>query len=220
MDFMKILKSLEQALYEVMVWLVFYPLTMWRVVTAPGAMMAYADDELDDADEDRYSDKLSPPVFLALTLGLAHIIEIGLGQENNDTGFLAEDTNLLAFRAVVYSTYPLVLAVRILRMKGIALDRKTLRPPFYAQCYVAVPWAVVVTTVPLLAFAAQGETIRALLIALGGIFAMGLWYITIQARWFARMLGISVWRGLGHAVWTFIEATVLVVLITAAATAV
>lgn len=40
MDFMKILKSLEEALYEVMVWLVFYPFTMWQVMTRPGGTMA------------------------------------------------------------------------------------------------------------------------------------------------------------------------------------
>ena len=33
MDFMKLLKSLEELLYEVVSWLVFYPLTLWHSLT-------------------------------------------------------------------------------------------------------------------------------------------------------------------------------------------
>ncbi|GGA00594.1 hypothetical protein GCM10010923_06450 [Blastomonas marina] len=213
MDFMKILKSLEQALYEVMVWLVFYPLTMWRVITRPGEMMAYADDELDDEDEDRYSDKLSPPIFLAITLALSHLLEIATGQFTRQEGFLGDERNLLAFRMIVFSVFPLVLSVRLLRRQGIALDRKTLRPPFYAQCYVAAPWALVSGSAVLVAVSLRGETVEALGIALAAIAAACVWYLALQARWFARMLSIGIWRGFGLAVLTFVQATVLVLLL-------
>ena len=39
MDFMKIIESLDEALYTVMGWLVFYPLTLWRALVRPLAMM-------------------------------------------------------------------------------------------------------------------------------------------------------------------------------------
>ena len=35
MDFMKIIESLDEALYTVMGWLVFYPLTLWRALVRP-----------------------------------------------------------------------------------------------------------------------------------------------------------------------------------------
>ena len=35
MDFLKIVKSIEELLYEVMAWLVFYPKTLWRVIAHP-----------------------------------------------------------------------------------------------------------------------------------------------------------------------------------------
>lgn len=136
-----------------MVWLVFYPLTMWQVLTRPAKMMAYADDELDDAETDRYSDKLSPPIFLAITLGLSHLLEIAIGLPGEQKGLLSDDQNLLAFRMISFSVFPLVLAVRLLRKRGETLDRKTLRPPFYAQCFVAASWALVVGVVPTVAAA-------------------------------------------------------------------
>ena len=39
MDFMRILRSLEEFLYEVMTWLVFYPRTMWRALRHPIEML-------------------------------------------------------------------------------------------------------------------------------------------------------------------------------------
>ena len=213
MDFMKILKSLEQALYEVMVWLVFYPLTMWKVLVRPGQMMTYADDELSDDDEDRYSDRLSPPIFLAITLGLAHALELATGQVAEQTGLLEDDKNLLAFRMIVFSVYPLTLSVRLLRKKGIPLDRKALLGPFYAQCYVAAPWAFVSSSAALIAFSLRGETGEALLYALGGILVASIWYITLQARWFARSLGIGIGGGLRNALLTFAEATIIMVIL-------
>lgn len=58
---MKLLKSLEELLYELVAWLVFYPLTMWRSVITPLRMMRYADIELSDRLDDQYDDTLSPP---------------------------------------------------------------------------------------------------------------------------------------------------------------
>ncbi|MCX8573066.1 permease, partial [Aminobacter sp. MET-1] len=68
---MKLLKSLEELLYELVSWLVFYPITMWRCVAAPLTMMRYADTELADRPEDQYDDTLSPPLFLLITLLLS-----------------------------------------------------------------------------------------------------------------------------------------------------
>lgn len=217
MDFMKILKSLEEALYEVMVLLIFYPLTMWRVITRPASMMSYADEELDDADADRYSDKLSPPIFLGITLGLSHVLELALGVHDEQKGLLAEDQNLLAFRMITFSVFPLVLAVRLLRRQGVVLDRKTLRAPFYSQCFVAAPWALVASGATVFA-GAGGPTLRSVGIALTVIAVAWIWYMALQANWFARNLGISRARGLGHAFVTFFQATLIVIALTLALT--
>jgi hypothetical protein len=64
---MKFLKSLEELLSELVSWLVFYPITMWRSLVRPLDMMRYADKELTDAVEDQYDDTLSPPMFLLIT---------------------------------------------------------------------------------------------------------------------------------------------------------
>jgi len=52
---------------------------------------------------------------------------------------LRNNTNLLIFRDFLFSFFPLLMAVRLLRRAGTELDRETLKPPLYSQCYVAVP---------------------------------------------------------------------------------
>jgi hypothetical protein len=39
MDFFKLLQSLDELLYEIMSWLIFYPITLWRAVTRPRVTM-------------------------------------------------------------------------------------------------------------------------------------------------------------------------------------
>lgn len=133
MDFMRLLQSLEELLYELVSWLVFYPVTLWRTLRRPQQMMRYADVELGDAQEERYKDTLSPPLFLLLTLLFAHGLELALIAHRDDAmlpEMLRNDTNLLIFRAFLFSIFPLLMAVRLLGRTGAALDRETLKPPF------------------------------------------------------------------------------------------
>jgi hypothetical protein len=46
MNFVQWLNSLDELLYEVRSWLVFYPITLWRVLRHPLATMHCAEDQL------------------------------------------------------------------------------------------------------------------------------------------------------------------------------
>lgn len=190
MDFMHLLKSLEDLLYELVSWLVFYPVTLWRSITRPGEMMRYADVELGDDPRQQYRETLSPPLFLLITLLIGHGVEASLLATQNRAvlpAFFQTDTNLLIFRAVMFSIFPLVMAVILLGRRRVRLDRDTLRPPFYSQCYVAAPFALG------LSFATSMMRVNPALdpaaAALAG--AVTLWYLVVQTRWFRRDLGIG-----------------------------
>ncbi len=206
MDFMKLLKSVEDLLYEVVSWLVFYPITLWRSITSPLRMMQYADDELADRPEDQYSDTLSPPLFLLLTLLLAQVISSGIPSIYTDASLpplLASTANLLLARGVIFGVLPLVMAVTLVRRKATRLTREALRPPFYSQCYVATVFVFVaglgldLLLVPHLA----GSTAGTLVIALAT-----LWYGVAQVRWFKHDLGISTAAGVALFVGRFLVA--------------
>lgn len=215
MDFMRLLQSLEELLYELVSWLVFYPVTLWRTLTRPRQMMRYADVELGDTLEERYKDTLSPPLFLLLTLLLAHGLELALIAHRDDgmlPQILRNDTNLLIFRAFLFSIFPLLMAVRLLGRSGAGLDRETLKPPFYSQCYVAAPFAFGVSAGA--NFARTGE--RELVVAGIVVLVLSLlWYLVVETRWFQHDLKIGRLAALLIVVRVVVEATVLLVLASA-----
>lgn len=212
MDFMKLLKSLEELLYEVMVMLVFYPKTLWLTFRYPQRMMDYADTELGDVQSEQYSDTLSPPLFLMMCLAISHAIEVAtLGSSSTAAlpSFLKSTENLLAFRVLVFSVFPLMMALRLLYGLKIPLDRESLRAPFYAQCFVTAPLAMCFgisqsmrhMSVPYVETAAN----IFLLMALG-------WYIRQQALWFGSKLDVSVMRSWVMAVLIFLLTAILLVI--------
>ena len=116
MDFLKILKSIEELLYEVCTWLLFFPRTLWRVIRRPQEMAKYAEVELFDSLEGQYDDALSPPLFLMLAVLLAHAVELAMhmqqtpGNELSRT-LLGTEQSLLRYRSIAFAIWPLIAAV-------------------------------------------------------------------------------------------------------------
>ena len=197
MDFMKLLNSLDELLYEVMSWLVFFPLTLWRTIVHPLTMMEYADEETHDREERQYEDTLSPPLFLLVALVLSHGLELALLPGENEivqsrrglAGLVNDDTSLLLLRLGIFSLFPLNMATLLLHAKRQRLTRRSLKPPFYAQCFTAGPFALAtgigMTLVSL-------DDVRESLAGLVVILATMAWYLAVQVAWFRRQLSTGV----------------------------
>lgn len=209
MDFMKVLKSLEELLYELVSWLVFYPLTLWRSVMSPLAMMRYADLELADRPEDQYDDVISPPLFLLITLliaqGVSTLLPRGAAETAAEAAMAASDTNLLIARGVIFGIFPLAMAVTLLVSKGARVTRNALRPPFFSQCYVAAPFvfllglSIDLMLIPGGAWVGTGALVLAIAI---------LWYGQAQVRWFRLDLEIGMTRAIARFLLAFVLAMV------------
>jgi len=48
-------------------------------------------------------------------------------------------------RALAFSIFPLTAATTLLRRRHLAIDRKSLRGPFFSQCYLTAPFALAVS---------------------------------------------------------------------------
>lgn len=209
MDFLKILRSFEEFIFEAATWLMFYPRTLWRIIWRPLATMDYSDREQGEPDDKRYDDALSPPIALLITIVLVNFVDQALHvpqpQDSSDIGktILNSQTNLILFRSLVFSLVPLVAAITLVTRQGQPVTRETLRAPFYAQCYLAAPCAAFVSF-GLMVFQrpelhnAFGLTIMA---------AGAAWFLTAQTRWFAKRLDVSTLNALGTAAWAIVLAT-------------
>ena len=217
MNFMLLLKSLDDLLFEIMGWLVFYPITFWRTIRHPWKMMDYASRELRTPEETQYDDTLSPPLFLLLTLLLSHAIELALVGESSIVGskhglaaLVKDDTSLLLMRLLIFSIFPLIMAVRLVRKQKGGLNRETLRRPFYAQCFLAGPFALAFGLGGLISQLAWHWAPLAGLALM--VVAFG-WYGGLQARWFSRKLHVSIARGFWIASVGMVECVVAIVLV-------
>lgn len=229
MDFMQLLKSIEALVYEIVSWLLFYPLTLWRTLRHPQEMMHYADLELGDRPTEQYEDTLSPPLFLLITLLLINYLGPSFG--NQDTSlpsgsFLASDTNKLIFRSVLFSILPLLMATKLLRRKGAKLTRNTLRPPFFSQCYVTAPFALAISlglnlliaNVAPAEFKLTAPATAVTMIGTSIVAILTIWYIVAETRWFMTDLGLSAIRSLVLVIVTILQALVAIYIFAVAMT--
>ncbi len=199
MDFMKWLNSIDELLYEVISWLVFYPLTLGRALLRPLSMMGYADRQLELPSEEQYAAALSPPLFLTLTLLLAHLWATALGEtdrlvaaKRGLAGMINDDTSALIFRLLIFSIFPLLMSLHFVWRRGLPVDRATLRLPFYAQCYPAAVFALLLSSGAVLL--GVGGKLATMCGAATMLFALTL-YLAVEARWFALQFGTGFLRG-------------------------
>lgn len=159
---------------------------------------------------DQFSKTLSPPIFLTLALVMAHAIGIAVGGGTNPivrshhglANLVNDNTTLLLLRIAIFSVFPVMLAARYSRKRFGGLNRQTLKSPFYAQCFVAAPFALTVSL---------GLTVtqmhQPLWVVIGSILALlaFLGYGAVQILWFARQLDQSLPRALGNASAAMVE---------------
>lgn len=217
MDFMKWLNSLDELLYEVMSWLLFFPLTLWRAGVRPFRTMAEVARQAALPEPEQYGAVLSPPLFLSLGLLLAHAISTALGETDaiiaNRHGLASlvdDNASALVLRVVVFAAFPLFLSARMIRAQRLPLDRTTLRRPFYEQCYPAAVFAIGLSLgtsfaiLPRPELHASGQAL---------IAATLLNYIVVETRWFERKLGCGVVRALASVMLGLLEGAMFLVFV-------
>jgi hypothetical protein len=200
-NYFQFLKSLDDLLYEVVSWLVFYPITLWRTLKRPIAMMEYAANELHRPDEERFDDALSPPILLLITVLVAHAFELALVGDSeivaSKTGVAAvisDDTSLIMFRLVAFASFPLIFAVRSVRVRGLRLTRGSLEPAFFAQCYGNAPFALIVSLCATL-WQLRDPIAQTVAVTITLLGTCVFW--AIETQWFRKTLRVS----LAEAAW-------------------
>lgn len=214
---MKWLNSLDELLYEVMSWLLFFPLTLWRAVFTPIGIMDEIDREAALPDDKQYAAVLSPPLFLALALLLGHGLATALGQtdaiianRHGLAGLVSDTASALILRMIVFASFPLFLAARLVRRRKIRLDRGTLRQPFYEQCYPAAVFALGISVGTSL-----GLDLHPMARTAGHCLVVAsityLWLV--ETRWFAKVLDIGYLRAAGNVSLGLIEGALFLLVV-------
>ncbi|AYJ84989.1 hypothetical protein D3Y57_02750 (plasmid) [Sphingomonas paeninsulae] len=217
MNFVQLLSSLDELLYELMSWLIFFPITLWRILRYPLATMRYAEEQLLlDADQ-QYRGTVSPPIMLILTVALVQAIGIAidggsaiLKSRHGLAALVNDNTSLLLLRLLLFGTFALVLAARKVRRSGAGLDRDTLKPAFYAQCYAISPFTL------LFSAGTSAATHHFPGLQIAGVFSVTaalLFYGIVQVRWFSRELNQPLIRSFIDASIGMVESVVITIMV-------
>lgn len=214
MPFLIFLKSFEVLLYEVMSWLLFYPRTLWRAVRHPHRLMERTENELKLAPAEQFRDLVSPPIFLLITVVATNAIQVTVIGNNPliDEGIglaamITDNTSLILFRLVVFASLPVIAGALALAAVGRAVDRNTLQPFFYAQCFA---------TAPVVLLMSAGETLTRLPqsaanIPAGTLFVVAaLFYLGVEATWFAHQTKRGLLTGTLWAIIAFMTSALVV----------
>jgi hypothetical protein len=193
MDLMRLMRSLEEFIFEAIALLFFYPKTLLRIIFQPLQAMQYAEQEEAQAKPNPYDDAVSPPLLLLISLLLANGIGLALHVPQAPEAsalartLLDSPQFLLVFRSLLFSVIPLTAAVLVLRRSGQAASRTSLRQPFFAQCYLTSPFALAIS-LGIIAMEAPRPGLG-LVGAITCILAF-VWMVGVQTAWFRAKLGI------------------------------
>lgn len=191
MDLMRLLRSLEEFLYELVGWLVFYPRTFWRILLHPGAIARYTRLELAQEQDRQFSEAISPVLMLVLSVVLAHALEMALkmplppNQAPLGQLLFGSEQGLLLTRSAVFSVFALGAALGTLGQQRQPITRDTLREPFSIQAFLVCPFVVLFSAGELLARTTQTRWVG-LVLVVGSL----VWYVLARA---------AAYRALNHA---------------------
>lgn len=196
MDFLKILKSFEEFIYEALIWLLLLPRTLLRITIAPRAMARYAAREVAGEGEQRFDTAISPPLLLILCVVVAHFVDLSIRAQKPDTlgtlasVVLASEQNLLLYRTIAFGVWALAAAVVVLWRMGTPVGRSSLRVPFYEQCYLVAPFALAVSIGSSLVLMGS----QWMLAGTGLTLAAAVWFWVVQADWLRSRARLSLWQ--------------------------
>lgn len=144
MDFAKLFQSIEGAVFEVMVWILFLPRTLFRSMFRPRWAIEYLNEEWKKDTDERFDDYLSPVLLwlMVAVIPTSSIITL------SDPQFIKEMTNLLPkvadperlFIATLYSMIiPFIYMIWLEWLNKRPVKKSTLRRSFYMHCYALAP---------------------------------------------------------------------------------
>ncbi|MCU1125366.1 hypothetical protein JAK51_03810 [Stenotrophomonas maltophilia] len=214
MDLIRLLRSLEEFLYELVGWLVFYPRTLWRVLVRPGEVAQYTRREFAKDEEHRFADAISPVLMLILSVVIAHGLEMAVRTPTlaiqGPVGKLlfGSEQGILLTRSAIFCMFALGAALGTLWRQKLPVNRDTLREPFSIQAFIACPFVILLSISG--AAGVKGQVGLSFLDPLITVVAVA-WYLWARSRTVVALYGGGYWAAFGYVFTSFALTLALVV---------
>jgi hypothetical protein len=137
MNLVNLLQSLEDAVFEIVAWLMLLPKTFLRAAFKPFKSIEYVNDEFKKDAEKRFDEYLSPVIFwlLVAVIPAAYaLLSAGDLAAGNPTSAIEESN--LAQAAIIVLITPLIYMSVMEWVNKRPIRKSNLRRQFYVQCYL------------------------------------------------------------------------------------
>jgi len=141
MDFGKLLQSIEDAVYEVMVWIMLLPKTLIRSMFRPRWAIQYVHEELNKSPDDRFDEFLSPVLswLIAAVIPLTVSTLLRDGNVRTIPELIQALNDGLLSQALYAMITPFTYIVWMEWLGSHPIRKSTLRQSFYLHCYALAP---------------------------------------------------------------------------------
>lgn len=194
MDFLKLIQSLQDLIFEIVVWALLIPKTIFRAIFRPAWMVNYVNQEFEKPTSEQFDEYMSPGLFF---LAMAVIPSALFTWVQNMMDFdLLESLSRLNESNLISSALTTLISILIylVWIKWLTqhpLKRSTLKRLFMIQCYLVTPPQLLYL---LLAFLGWGSSGSVFIPLIGT--ALLIFY---EAFAFQDELKVSWWKGLWYA---------------------
>jgi hypothetical protein len=191
MDFVNLLHTLEDALYEVVMWVILLPKTLVRVLARPGWIQPYVTAEWEKKAEQRFQGYLSPMLFWVILGILPYAVwntnfNVETGANPTYVGPVESTFLLNAFALIIFPTY---YAIVLQRLRREPIEKDAIKRLFYIECYVHAPIALLGAPLALLFLNWAAEFISSTSAAVPGnsnlllayLGLIGLWVVLVES---------------------------------------
>lgn len=146
MNFGQLFQSAEDAVYEVMVWILLLPKTLFRTMVKPRQMMEYVAAEWEKKPEERFDEYLSP-VLLWLIVLVAPLTLFAVVGDPENSKVAERLPEITLYSMIVPFTY--IAWVEMANKEPV--KRSTLKRAFYKHCYMLTPGLLIAVVLSLVA---------------------------------------------------------------------
>ncbi len=138
MNFFSILKSVEEFIYQLALWVILLPITIFVVLTRPLRMPAYVRRELAKDEKKEFGDLVSPILFWIL-LVIAPAFFLIRQFYILPAAATTNPVNYLYYICTCFVAFLLTPALLIHIFEKKKIDREGFKRTFFLQCYLQSP---------------------------------------------------------------------------------
>lgn len=205
MNILNILEGIEKLVVELLLWIIFVPKTLFKILADPEWVPGYVEKEL-AKESDRFDNYISPILLFLPASAVLFVIfntldpNAMMGAAKLPAGekiiqLLQGDQGVLA--GLGFLSLPLLFALATELLRGAGITRQGIRRALYIQCFYFSPLTLSVFAFLLFSELLPQEEFVIYFSALLFATVMPIWFLIVEVKLIKGELKSGLWKAIG-----------------------